>query len=98
MCTFTIKTSIDKLDLCHDEVRILIFDDPAELEKSQRPFLEDFGGQTVKPPRERRARAMHEFPPENLRKPARAPCGPLCAGSFLIKSTVKLESTMYIYN
>jgi hypothetical protein len=28
------KAQLD-LDLCHDEVRILIFDDPAELEKPQ---------------------------------------------------------------
>jgi hypothetical protein len=56
----------------HDEVRILIFDDPAEQGRSQRPFLEDFGRQTVKSARTRRARAMHEIFFENLRNPARA--------------------------
>jgi hypothetical protein len=30
--------------LLHDEVRILIFDDPAEEEDWQNPVLEDFGG------------------------------------------------------
>jgi hypothetical protein len=33
-----------KLTLWRDEVQILIFDDLAELEKPQRPVLEDFGG------------------------------------------------------
>ena len=33
-----------ELALLHDEVQILIFGDPAELEKRQRPVLEYSGG------------------------------------------------------
>jgi hypothetical protein len=33
-----------RLALLRDEVRILIFDNPAENERGQRPFLEDLGG------------------------------------------------------
>jgi hypothetical protein len=42
-----------------DEVRILIFDDPAEQEKSQRPVVVRSGRGPVKPARTRRAGAMH---------------------------------------
>jgi hypothetical protein len=50
------------LALCGDEVRIVIFDDPAEREQPQRPFLEALGGDTVNPARDRRAGAMRQFP------------------------------------
>jgi hypothetical protein len=53
------------LALCHDEVRILIFDDPAELEELQRPPRE---GKLSNPRGARRAGCMHG---ENLRNPAR---------------------------
>jgi hypothetical protein len=59
------------LALLHDEVRILIFDDPAELEESQRPVMVRFGRGPFRPARPRRARAMHELFLENLRNPAR---------------------------
>jgi hypothetical protein len=49
------------LALCHDEVRILIFDDPAELERGQRPVMVRSGRGPLRPARARRARAMHEF-------------------------------------
>ena len=55
----------------HDEVRILIFDDPAELEKRQRPVMVRSGRGPFRPARPRRARAMHEIFFENLRNPAR---------------------------
>ncbi len=58
------------LALYGDEVRILIFDDPAELEKSQRPVMVRSGRGPFKPARPRRARAMHEIFFENLRNPA----------------------------
>jgi hypothetical protein len=60
-----------KLVLCRNEVRILIFDDPAELEKRQRPVMFRSGRGPFKPARQRRGRAMHEFFFENLRNPAR---------------------------
>ena len=41
---------------CHDEVRILIFDDPAELEKPQRPGSGSREGK-LSNPRGRAARA-----------------------------------------
>jgi hypothetical protein len=60
------------LVLCRNEVRILIFDDPAELEKRQRPVMVRSGRGPFKPARPRRARALHEFCFfENLRNPAR---------------------------
>jgi hypothetical protein len=42
-----------------------MFDDPAENERGQPPFLYDLARQTVKP-----GRAMHNFFFENLRNPA----------------------------
>jgi hypothetical protein len=59
-----------QLALCLDEVRILIFDDPAELAKRQRPVMVRSGRGPFRPAWPRRARAMHEFFPENLRNPA----------------------------
>jgi hypothetical protein len=59
-----------KLALCHDEVRILIFDDPAELAKRKRPVMVRSGRGPFKPARPRRGRAMHEFFFEKLRNPA----------------------------
>ena len=57
--------------LCHDEVRILIFDDPAELEKPQRPGSGSREGKLSNPRgRAARARCMN-FSLENLRNPAR---------------------------
>jgi hypothetical protein len=55
--------------LCRNEVRILIFDDPAELEGPQRPVMVRSGRGPFKPARPRRARAMHKFFFENLRNP-----------------------------
>ena len=52
--------------LWRDEIRILIFDDPAELEESQRPPRE---GKLSNPRGTRRTGCMHG---ENLRNPARA--------------------------
>jgi hypothetical protein len=48
----------------------LIFDDPAELEKPQRPVMVRSGRGPFKPAQPRRARAMHEIFFENLRNPA----------------------------
>jgi hypothetical protein len=53
-----------------DEVRILIFDDPAELEIRKRLVMVRSGRGPFKPARPRRARAMHEFFPAKLRNPA----------------------------
>jgi hypothetical protein len=39
----------------------LIFDDPAELEKPQRPVMVRSGRGPCKPARPRRGRALHEF-------------------------------------
>ena len=50
-----------QLVLLRDEVRILIFDDPTELEKWQRPVMVRSGRGPFKPARPRRARAMHNF-------------------------------------
>jgi hypothetical protein len=44
------------LALYHDEVRILIFDDPAENERGQRPPME---GKLSNPRSARRAGCMH---------------------------------------
>jgi hypothetical protein len=52
--------------MCQDEVRILIFDDPAEQENWQRAPRE---GKLSNPRGARRAGCMHG---ENLRNPARA--------------------------
>ena len=67
-----------------DEVRILIFDDPAELESWQRPVVVRSGRGPFRPTRARparamhgRARAMHEFFFENLRNPALVRCAGL---------------------
>jgi hypothetical protein len=49
----------------------LIFDDPAELEKLQRPVMVRSGRGPFKPTRPRRGGAMHEIFFENLRNPAR---------------------------
>ena len=54
--------------LLHGEVRILIFDDPTELEESQRPPRE---GKLSNPRGARRAACMHG---ENLQNPARERC------------------------
>ena len=54
-----------------NEVRILIFDDPAELEKPQRPVMVRSGHGPFKPARPRRGGGMHEIFSENLRNPAR---------------------------
>jgi hypothetical protein len=47
----------------------LIFDDPAELEKRQRPVMVRSGRGPFKPARPRRARAMHEFFSKNYEIP-----------------------------
>jgi hypothetical protein len=60
------------LALWRDEVRILIFDDPAENERGQRPVMVRSGRGPFRPARPRRERAMHEFFFENLRNPARS--------------------------
>jgi hypothetical protein len=61
----------------------LIFDDPAELAKSQRPFMVRSGRGPFKPARPRRARAMDEFFFENLRNPAHnRRAGPMRQFSF----------------
>ena len=52
-----------ELSLCHDEVRILIFDDLAEQEGGQRPVMVRSGRGPFRPERARRARAMHELSP-----------------------------------
>ena len=57
------------LALCLDEVRILIFDDPAELCERQRPGSGSWEGK-LSNARGRAARAMHDFFFENLRNPA----------------------------
>jgi hypothetical protein len=54
------------LALCHDEVRILIFDDPAENESEQLPVIVRSGRGPVKPAPARRALAMHIFFPKIL--------------------------------
>jgi hypothetical protein len=48
----------------------LIFEDPAELAKRQRPVMVRSGRGPFRPARPRRARAMHDFFFENLRNPA----------------------------
>jgi hypothetical protein len=58
------------LALYGDEVRILIFDDPAELEMGERPVMVRSGRGPFRPARARHARAMHEFFFENLQNPA----------------------------
>ena len=67
----TVELSGTKLGLalCLDEVRILIFDDPAELCERQRPGSGSWEGK-LSNARGRAARAMHEFFFENLRNPA----------------------------
>ena len=72
----------NNLALCHDEVRILIFDVPAELEERQRPVMVRSGRGPFEPARAGRARVMHEFSRENLRNPARAARGRHAPVSF----------------
>jgi hypothetical protein len=79
-----------QLALLHDEVRILIFDDPAELEKSQRPGSGSGEGKLPNPRgRAARERCMkfvskiYEIPRATV---ARAPC----ASSVPVKLTVAL--------
>jgi hypothetical protein len=66
------------LALLHDEVRILIFDDPPEQDTSRRKRLVMVrsGRGPVKHARTRHARAMHNFFPRKFTTSrARAPCG-----------------------
>jgi hypothetical protein len=58
------------LALWRDEVRILIFDDPAENERGQRPVMVRSGRGPFRPGHAARARCMNFFF-ENLRNPAR---------------------------
>jgi hypothetical protein len=57
----TSSCSKAKLALLHDEVRILIFDDPAELSNWQRPVMVRSGRGPFRPTWPPRARAMHDF-------------------------------------
>ena len=59
-----------QLALYGDEVRILIFDDPAELYRRKRPVMVRSGRGPFRPAKPRRAPAMHDFFFENLRNPA----------------------------
>jgi hypothetical protein len=71
---FKIRTSSRnkaQLALLRDKVRILIFDDPAELSNWQRTVMVRSGRGRFRPARPSRASAMHEFFLENLRNPAR---------------------------
>jgi hypothetical protein len=59
--TRTSSCSKANLALLHDEVQILIFDDPAELERGERPVMVRSGRGPFRPARARSARAMHDF-------------------------------------
>jgi hypothetical protein len=72
-----------------NEVRILIFDDPAENERGQRPVMVRSGRGPVKPARTRCAHAMHIVFFENLRNPARG----RPAGALRQFPTAQLDST-----
>jgi hypothetical protein len=74
----------------------LIFDDPAELAKSQRPVMVRSGRGPFKPARPRRARAMHEFLFENLRNPARTHRAGLMRQFVSVNSTVNKQVMLKI--
>jgi hypothetical protein len=92
----TSSCSKANLALLHDEVRILIFDDPAELESWQRPVMVRSGSGPFRPARPRRARAMHDFFPENLRNPAHNRCAGLmrqfCPGQLYSSEESSVET------
>ncbi len=93
----------ESLALLHDEVRILIFDDPAELEESQRPVMVRSGRGPFKPARARRGRAMHEFFFSKMYEiPRTSAALALCASSLPVKSTVqsctKNLVQLYVYS